>query len=151
MGKKGWLICIAIWLAISSSLVAIVYYTALKPQSEARNEFIDRRSEMYQRGRSANKKLIALNKELSHLMDESARPPQEFGGAKMIVTASVQALSNAKQCFDKIHDRSSKDSIKLDYVNDLLSLAERHIQQAEELNKLLEQEIKDLQNAESPK
>lgn len=150
MSKKGWLIPAAISLALGGALLTFVYHVE-KGRNKAYNDFVRRWNAEYQRGRAANEKLIALNEELNRLMEKSVRPPQEFGRAEMLMTASNENLSNALEIFKKIPDRLKKSWNNLDDVNVLLSLTEKPIKQAEELNKLLEQELQDLKNAESPK
>lgn len=150
MIKKDWLIPIAASLVLGGALLIVVYYVE-KGRNEAYSDFVHRWDVAYQRGRIASENLADLAEDLNLLMDQSVRPPREFERAKGLVTASDENLSNALEIFKKIPDRLKKSSSHLDDVNSLLSLTEKPLKRAEELNKLLEEEIQELRNSEPPK
>lgn len=155
MSKKARIIFVAIWLAVSGSLFAVVYpviHHREKTKNEAYSDFVRRWNAEYKRGTTANEKLVALAADLNLLMEKSVRPQHEFGRAEMLMTTSDENLSNALEVFKKIRERFKKNSTdQLDSMNDLLSLTEKPLKRAEELNGLLEQELKDLKKSEPPK
>ncbi len=153
MGKKSRLIFAA---AILAYIVLAGFFLSSilrreHQRTKDRNEFIGRWNASCQRQNTEIRKLNALVKDLNDLEATSGEDPQKFKMAKVLAQASDEILSYAHTCFTKIPDQFDKAAYDLKNENDLLALTEKPIAYATELNKRLEQEIKDLKNAESPK